>query len=398
MEVKQIASLVNSVTKEISGEIPVMEEGLGNIVDVGNEIIDSSYIDNYVRKLSNQIGKTIFSVRPYSGSVPSVMMDNWEYGSILQKIDCEIPDVTENDSWNLINGNDYSPNTFYKPAISSKFFNKRVTFEIPVSITERQIRESFLSGTQMNAFISMLMQTVENAMTINLDNLIMRTLNNMIGETFASEGMEVEELLPEPLLGSVSGVKCINLTTCGRVVFDTENKMPREWMIRNSDFIKDAVFEMMLYADRLSKVSTIFNIGGKQKFTPKEDLRIVMLSDFKSSMGVYLNSSLYHEEFTQLPKADIVPYWQGTGTSYDLQSLSSIHVKTSNGTTVNRKGIMAVMFDKLALGVTNLDSRVQTQFNAKGEFYNNFFKFDVGLFNDFNENFIVFFAGTLGND
>ena len=398
MEVKQIAALINSVTKEIGGKVPIMEEGLGNVVDVGNEIVDSSSIDNYVRKLSNQIGKTIFSVRPYSGSVPSVMMDNWEYGSILQKIDCELPEVTENESWNLVNGTDYSPNTFYKPNVTSKFFNRKVTFEIPVSITERQIRESFLSATQLNAFLTMIMQTVENAMTINLDNLIMRTLNNMIGETFAAENMEVEELLPEPLLGSRDGVKCINLTNRGRTVFDTENKMPREWMLRSSNFVKDAVFEMMLYADRLSKVSTIFNIGGKQKFTPKEDLRLVMLSDFKSSIGVYLSSTLYHNEFAQLPVADVVPYWQGTGTNYDLKSLSSIHVKTASGKTVNRAGILAVMFDKYALGVTNLDSRVQTQFNAKGEFYNNFFKFDVGLFNDYNENFIVFFAGTLGND
>ena len=44
-----------------------------------------------------------------------------------------------------------------------------------------------------------------------------------------------------------------------------------------------------------------------------------------------------------------------------------------------------------SLGVTNLDRRVTTNYNAKAEFYNNYYKFDCGYFNDLNENFIVFF-------
>ena len=50
------------------------------------------------------------------------------------------------------------------------------------------------------------------------------------------------------------------------------------------------------------------------------------------------------------------------------------------------------MFDRDAVGVSNLDRRVTTNYNAKGEFYNNFFKMDCGAFNDLNENFIVFFV------
>ena len=204
MTVNQIYELMNAVTGEILGESAIVSEDLGNVVDIGTAIFNASAIDNYVRSLVNHIGKVIFVNRPYAGNVPSVLMDGWEYGSVLEKITAELPDATENESWDLTDGASYDPNVFYKPTVEAKFFNKRVTFEVPMSFTERQVKESFSSAEQLNGFLSMLYNAVDKSMTVKIDSLVMRTINNMIGETIYSD-------YGSGSLSGSSGVKAVNL-------------------------------------------------------------------------------------------------------------------------------------------------------------------------------------------
>ena len=383
MEVAQVYALVNDSTKEILGESTVLAEDLSNVVDIGTEIFNANAVDNYVRSLVNHIGKVIFVNRVYSGSVPSVLMDGWEYGSVLEKITAELPEATENESWELEDKTSYDPNIFYQPKVSAKFFNKRVTFEIPMSFTEKQVKESFSNASQLNAFLSMLYNAVEKSLTVKIDSLIMRTINNMIGETLVDEYGDTS-------YSSDSGVKAVNLLYLYNDKFDKE--LTAEEAITDPDFIRFAAYEMGVYMTRLSRISSLFNIGGKDRFTPSDMLHVVMLADFKKAANVYLQSDVFHDNFTELPNAEVVPYWQGSGLDYGFESVSAINIKTASGEDVEASGILGVMFDRDALGVTNLDRRVTTNYNPKAEFYSNWYKFDAGYFNDTNENFVVFFV------
>lgn len=375
MQVKQIYEIINAVTNECIGKSDLVQEDLGNIVDVGNEIFGTTNVDNYVKALVDRIGKVIFVSRPYSGNVPSVLMDSWDFGAVVQKISAELPEAKENESWDLVDGRDYNPNIFYKPVVSNKFFNNKVTFEIDLSFTERQVKESFSSAVEINSFLSMLYNAVEKSFTVKVDGLIMRTINNMIAETFAAD---------------TTGIKAVNLLAGYNTQFGTS--LTAEAAITDKEFIRYASMQMALYIDRLSRISTLFNIGGKDRFTPSDMLNIVMLSDFKASANSYLQSDTFHNEYTKMPNAETVPFWQGSGTDFAFNKVSAINVKTASGETVQKTGILAVMFDRDAVGVSNLDRRVTTNFNAKAEFYNNFFKMDCGAFNDLNENFIVFYV------
>ena len=187
MLVTQVKDLVNLATKEALGAEAVQTEDLTNIVDMGEAIFNANAVDAYVRSLVNHIGKVIFVNRPYAGSAPSVLMDGWEFGSVLEKITAELPEASENETWELQDKQSYDPNIFYKPTVEAKFYNKRVTFEIDVSITERQVKQSFSSATQLNAFVSMIYNEVDKAMTIKIDSLVMRTINNMTAESIYSE-------------------------------------------------------------------------------------------------------------------------------------------------------------------------------------------------------------------
>lgn len=390
METKQIATLINSITGELLGKSDILSEDLTNVVDVGKEIFDNTEVDAYVKSLVNHIGKVIFVNRPYRGNVPSILMDSWEYGSVLEKISCDLPEATENDSWKLENGKQYPTDVFYQPKVSAKFFNSMVTFEIPMSFTELQVKQSFSNANELNAFLSMLYNSVDNAMTVKIDSLIMRTINNMTAQTFVNAFPDVTD-------GNYNGktsLKAVNLLSLYNTAYGTT--LTAEQAVHNPDFIRYASYTIGLYKDRLSKLSTLFNIGGKERFTPSDKLHLVMLSDFVNASKVYLESDTYHNDMLALPNAETVPYWQASGQDYGFANVSEIHVNThseeGNGTEVTATGILAVMFDSDSCGVCNTDRRVTTAYNAKAEFFNNYYKFDASYFNDVNENFVVFFV------
>lgn len=386
MQIKQIHQIVNASVKEVLGETAIVNEDLTNIVDIGKEIVNASAVDAYVKKLVNHIGKVIFVNRTYSGSVPSVLMDGWEYGSILEKVTAELPTATENSSWELNDGEDYSPNVFYQPKVSAKFYNAKVTFEIPVSFTEMQVKQSFSNAEQLNGFISMLFNSVETAMTVQLNNLIMKTINNMTAETLA------HDLAPEGTLNMTgSTVKAVNLLKLYNEAKGTS--LTKAAAIMDTEFIKYASYIINLYKTRMSTISTLFNIGGKERFTSAERLHVVLLNDFAAASSVFLSSDTYHNDLVALPNYETVPFWQGSGIGYDFADTTAIDVKTSSGTVIKTDGILGVMFDTEALGVANLNRRVTSNFNPKAEFYTNFYKLDAGYYNDLNENFVVFFIG-----
>lgn len=391
MKVTQLHTLVNAVTQEILGETGVVAEDLSNVVDIGKTIIDSDNVDNYVKKLVNHIGKVVFVNRLYTGGVPSVLMDSWEYGSILEKISADLPEATINETWALEDKKDYSPDVFYKPSVSAKFFNSKVTFEIPMSFTEVQVKESFSSKEQLNGFISMLTTSIENSMTVKLDALIMRTINNMTAETLVSELNTADAGEPVVIDTTSTGVKAVNLL---KLYNDTvTTPLTADNAITDPDFIRFATYQISMYSDRMSKISTLFNVEKAERFTPKDLQHIVLLSDFAKASETFLASNTQNAEMVALPKHEAVPYWQGSGAGYSFDDVSKINVKTASKVDVNVSGILGVIFDRDSLGVSNLDRRVTTNYNPRAEFYTNFYKFDAGYYNDLSENFVLFFIG-----
>ena len=390
MEVKQIYTLINSVSDEVLGKTDIVKDDLTGVVDLGKEVFNQGAVDNYVKSLVNHIGKVIFVNRPYAGKIPSVLMDAWEFGSVLEKVSAEIPKATENDTWNLTDGKDYNQDIFHKPVVSAKFFNSKVTFEVPVSITERQVKESFSSAAQLNGFLSMIYSAVEKSMTIKTDALIMRTINNMIGETLFADAAKFTPSAKTLDYGSASTVRCVNLLYLYNKAKGTH--LTADKCLTDGDFIRFASYQMGLYADRLQSISTLFNVGGKERFTPKDALHTVLLSDFAKGAQAYLYADTYNKEQVLLPNAETVASWQGSGQDYGFAHTSAINIKTSGNHEISIGGVLGVMFDRDALGVCNLDKRVTTNYNAKAEFFNNYYKFDAGYFNDTNENFVVFFV------
>lgn len=386
MKMTQIYDFVNEATREALGAETVVAEDLSNIVALGDAIFNANAMDKYVKALVNRIGKVIFVNRVYGGSAPSVMMDGWEYGSVLQKVSGNLPEARVNETWELVDGQSYDPHIFHQPkGTVVKFYNDYVTFEIDMSFTEEQLKCSFVSASDMNGFISMLYTNVENSMTVKLDELIRRTINNFIAETiFDDYGSDN--------LNSKSGAKAINLLYLYNQTVAEADKLTTANCMSNPDFIRYAAYIIKLTHGRMRAMSQIFNVGEQPRFTPTDLSHIVLLEDFASGADIFLQSNTFHNELSALPTAETVPYWQGSGTGFGFTDVSKVNVTSAGGHTVNTSGILGVMFDRWALGVNNVSRKVTSQWTPNAEFFTNFYKYKAGFFNDLNENFVVFFV------
>lgn len=391
MEIKQIYELLNEINKEVLGvkqdengqEVSLIKEDLSNIVDLGTEVFNANAMDKYCNALVDKVGRMVFVNRPYTGGAPNIRKEGWEFGAVLQKVRSKLPESVENESWELTNGQVYEQDTFTQPEVSVKFFSKKTTFEVDISITDEQMKSAFTSAEEMNKFIAMIYQKVEDKFVLDNDNLTMRTINNMIGETFYN--------LNSSGTYTGTGVRCINLYKMYKTLYPNTTLTNRT-CLKDKDFLRYASQEISLVKSRLKRMSTLFNIGGYENHTPESLLHVVMLDVFVKSCDSYLSSDTFHKELVALPKYEEVSYWQGTGDTYDFEDISKIKIRTASGHDVTASGIVGVMFDDEACITCNRNRRVTSHRNAKAEFINYFYKEDVNWFNDENENFIVFYV------
>lgn len=397
MEVKQIYAIVNDVRDQVLGKKDVAITDLKGIIETGTEIFNANQVDNYVKALVNRIGREVFVARKYSGGAPSVLMDAWEFGSVMMKVSGDLYDTEKNDSWRLEDKTNYPQDVFHKPKVSVKFFNSKTTFSVKISIAEIQVKESFTSLEKMNSFFSMIFTDIDNTLQVDVDNLVMLTIGNFIGETIwedykTNTGTEDDPVWELGNLSAKSGVRAINVL---KLYNDQFNKSLTTSVARfDPDFLKFFASLQFKYVGYLSKMSRLHNIGGKARFTPNDRLHYVILDDIKANANAYLQADTFNDEYTKLPNAEGVAFWQGTGSltsAFTFDQMSKISLTTSGNHTITTTGILSVMFDRDALGVLCKDKRVKSHVTELEEFTTYKYIEDGEYFNDFNENFIVFF-------
>ncbi len=387
MDVKQIYGILNDIMLEVTGQPSeddpdaiIVQEDLSNIVDVGTVIFSNNWRDNYVKAMINRIGREVFVDRTYEGYAPSVLRDAWEYGSIMAKTRCKIFDAKANPSWSLQAGQTVNQFEFTPPEVYEKFYNSKVAWQIDCSFTEVQLKESFTSAAAMNRFYSMIENRIATSMTIYTDSLVMRTINNFIGEKISAQNGVIDLLA-----GYNAGV---------------ETPITAAQALRDKEFLRYAALTISLFVDRFRAPSANFNVpdgdDANVTFTPREYAHLVLHSDLAKSMEVYLQSDTYHDELVKIGEYETIPYWQTQGDEYQLANTTRIDIKlaSDNTTTVNRNYIIGLLFDRDALGVNNDNRRTTSAYNANGEYWTNFYKVDTSYFNDLAENGLIFVLGT----
>ena len=375
MLITQTKEILTTIANEMLGaDNTIVTENLENLQDIGNVLITQQNVDTYVKKLVDKIGKVVFKNRLLNSTAPSLLADSWEYGAILQKVRMKLIPAEENDAVKLVDGQSYDQNVFHQPTVSATFYSKEITFEVPISYTREQLNSSFNSVSELNGFYNLLETTVQNSLTVKTDALIMRTINYRIGKTY-TKGRASQKI---NLLAGYNAASGKELTTAN--------------CFQDEGFLKYAIAEIKNYQDRLKLPSSIFNDLKEETFTPAQNQKLVLLSDFKNTVDTHLIPVVQNSENLTLT-SETVPYWQGSGANFSFADISKIDVTLDTASEKAQVGgIVGILFDDEALKVGNLSQYVTTNYNAKGDFYTNYYKEQSGFFVDLAENFIIFYV------
>lgn len=394
MTVNQIYEILNDIMLEVTGQNvpqyddqgeiidvePIVQEDLSNIVDIGTMVFSNNWRDNYVHAMINRIGREVFVDRTYEGYAPTVLRDSWEFGSIMSKTRCKIFDAKANPSWALEKGQTVNQFEFNPPDVSQKFYNSKTSWQIDCSFTDLQLKESFTSAEAMNRFFSMIENRINTSMTIYIDSLVMRCINN-----FIAEKLYIDNGVIDLLAGYNEG---------------RENPITAAAAMRDKEFLRYAALTISLCVDRFRAPSANYNYSGEDDtnitFTPREFAHLVLHTDLAKAMEVYLQSDTYHDELVRIGEYETIPYWQIQGDKYQLANTSRIDVKLASNKnhSVNRNYIVGILFDRDAIAVCNENRRTTNSYNANGEYFNNFYKVDTSFINDLAENGLIFVLGN----
>lgn len=393
MDITQVATLVNSITSEKIGTSAVLETDLSNVVDVGNAIFDNMSYDAFTKSLIDRITRVIFVDRKYVGALAKLKREQFEYG-IKEKIYLtELPVAVDDDAWSLTDQTTYNQDKFNQPSAAALFYQHQNNFRIDISVAEKQVKTAFANAAELNSFVSMLFNQVDNSLEIKMEGLAEATIASLAAQVIYDD---IPDLDP-----SKTGIKAVNLLKLYNDQFDPNGADPLtvQDAIYTPEFIRFAVLTISEYTDRLKKASTLFNIGGLVRFTPKDKQELLLLSRFKKSADVYLQSDTFNEEYTALPMSESVAYWQGSGTSYDFDSISKIHVDikdpadSTKTIEVEFGGILGILFDYEAAGIDNEERSVSSHVNAAALFTNFFYHQSCRNWTDANEQAVIFFIG-----
>lgn len=389
MKITQLKDILNGavgttgIIDQTTGEAPVANEDLSNIVDIGKTVLDytgqsNDNFDSFMRNLIDQVGKITIVNRTYVSQAPNILKDSWEYGSIMQKVRVSVPDARDNASWDLFNypktGGDAYPDPFElsKPGAKAKFYNSKNTYEIPITLADYQLKEAFQSASQFGAFIAAIENRIRMKQTLCNDGLIMATIDNLIGLTLSGHGG-----------------KTINLLTAYNAI--APSTITADKALTDTEFLRFAAMTIAKYKKYVAQASAKYNAGNYLTFTPVDKLKFIASTEFAKAMDAYLYADTYHNEFVELNGYNEVPFWQGSGTADGDRLTIDVSVDVNGvATEVKNTGVLAVMFDDEAAAVCNENYRTTSIYNPRGEYTNYFYKYDAMFMNDVEENCIVF--------
>lgn len=378
--VAQIYGIVNDVAKQTFGENALTAVDTSSFIALGDSVLRSDVdTDKFLNTLVDRIGRTIFSVRRYEGTEGGMVRHPFEYGCIVQKIYVDLPEAHENNAWE-IGESGYTPTyaPVIKPSVRQKLFNKISTWEIDVTVPDFMLRTAFQSETQMATFIDAIFTAMDNMMTVALENNANLTRASFIARKIADASNHP--------CGAINLLAEYNQTVSTPLTVDKALSDP--------DFLKFASMKISLWVNRLTKMSSLFNAEGYRRHTPKEDMVVNVLQDFASATASYLQADTYHQELVALPRYEALPYWQGSGETYSFDDTSKIDIDLGNDNEVAQTGVLAVIYDYQAMGVTLNERRSTTERNNKDEYTNYYNKANIGYFNDMSENGIVFYIAA----
>lgn len=391
-DTRQIYSILNSINAQANTGASLVEND-ATFISYGETIaqLSDEGKETWFEKLLDRIGLTVMDNRAYMAkTITPLWKEPFSYGAIMQKIHAKMPSASQDLAWadpSQVTTDPFAPTV---RDIEQRLYGKQAVWQIKDTIPDVQLTTAFTSAERMAAFLNNLTLTVQNAIERSMENLANTTRAALIAKTYNAGGAKVVKL-----------VTAYN-TAFGYTSGDPGYLTPSdEGVLYNREFLRFASLQIALAIDRVQHMTTLFAASGYERFTPREYLNFSVLGQFDDAVSSYLAADTYHEKLVELPSENkyIAPFWQATGSGYAFSSTSKINVMLHAAgedptldpkVAVEKAGIIALINDSEAAGITLDERRARSIYNPELECTNYFYKMRERWFVDDTQPAIVF--------
>lgn len=381
---EQISKVLNDLTKQVTGRKGIDVVDSSTFTSVATKLLQTG-TDPLLNAISQMVGRTIFSIRPYNRKLSGIQVDNQRWGYITRKLSTVDKDFENDTSFEMKDGGNYSHWYVNMPNVLQLNYYGQNAFEKSVSIFKNQLDGAFNSRESFGSFIGMVMQNAYDMIEQSRESMARMTLGNFIsGKLYDANGAihlvtEYNEFIgasPAKTWGDIKGDSA-----------------------EYERFIKWMYARIATLSEMFTERTTLYqmNVAGKPvtRHTPKNRQKIYMISEFMNAMKAMVLSGVYNDDFLKYADTEAINFWQSPETPYTI-NMACAHLDTTTGNViaetdaVAHNDIVGVIFDEDALGLTVMSEWTQnTGMNAKYGYDTTYFHYLIRFWNDFTEKAMV---------
>lgn len=380
MSFEQAATLLNAIQNQVTGTTNVTATNVDEFISVAQKTIAAGY-DPVLNAITQVIGRTIFSIRPYSSKLRSLIMDEQKWGSITRKLSISDKDWETSQEFNLTDGSSVDPWVISKPNILQMNYYGAAVYQRHYTIFKDQLDNAFRGPNEFGRFMTMVTQNCLDIIEQTHESIARLTIGNFVtGKLAANNG--VIHLVTE--YNTETGE---NLTTAD--VFAPANIGPfTKWLFARIDDLTN----MMTQRTGLYQIQVTGN--EIMRHSPLTRQKVYMYSKMLAEINARVKADTFHDTYLELSDVVSIPYWQGTDSRMEINMLPTYlqadGTLTQPGSAVQEENVLGVIFDEEAMGMTIVNQwQASSGLNPSGGYFNMFYHFTERWFNDFTEKGLV---------
>lgn len=372
---EQVSTVLTSIVKQATGQTVITPTDTGSFTSVAQIALRADR-DAVMQAISNVLGRTIFSIRPYSAKLTGLMLDTFRWGAMMRKLSIADSDWADDPAykWPALwdnnqnppsgDGQNIDPWTIKKPnVLQTNFYGASVYFD-EMTVFEEQLETAFTSPEELGTFLSLLMTNLSNRLELSNEGL----RRGLVANAIAS-------VVDENQSGRIIHLLTEYNTATGQTYTAQQIYQPANFPA----FMKWVYSRVAQITDLFTEMSVEFQtvITGKPvlRHTPYQDQRVYLYAPARHDIDARVLADTYHDNYLKYADVETVNYWQSISTpdSIDITPAytSTAGVLTVPGTAVTQSDIFGIIFDRDAMGMTMLDRRVlSTPLNTKGLYRN----------------------------
>ena len=172
MKINQIYSVLNDINDQMFGSDAQAVIDLSGLISMGKNIGAAAGYDKFLNLLVDRIGKTIIRRLDAELDFPSLLMNSFEFGAILQKINVQPIAAIQSNDWE-VGQVGFTPSLLdiHKPNVTVTYFDGADTASFMVTIPFDLMDSAFASEAGVSQFFDAIIAALQDSLTVSINNM-----------------------------------------------------------------------------------------------------------------------------------------------------------------------------------------------------------------------------------